>query len=85
MNPVQSGRRQCRQSLRTPLPLGITSSGEIEVPADAAQAGWWQDGPEPGEPGASVILGHVDSSRGPGVFYGLNKLGRGAVIEVAPG
>lgn len=62
--------------------LGLTSVGQIEVPADPAQAGWWRDGPEPGEAGPSVILGHVDSYRGPGVFYGLNLLRHGDEIMI---
>jgi hypothetical protein len=28
-------------------------------------AGWYALGPRPGDPGSSVILGHVDSRRGP--------------------
>lgn len=69
------------------IPLGLQPSGQIEVPADPQQVGWWVDGPEPGEPGAAVLLGHVDSWRGPGVFYGLNQLDRDdrVVVDRADG
>jgi sortase (surface protein transpeptidase) len=36
----------------------------------------------PGEPGPSVIAGHVDSKTGPAVFYRLRELEPGATIEV---
>jgi sortase (surface protein transpeptidase) len=64
------------------IPLGLRSDGSIEVPQDFAQTGWWRDGPEPGELGAAVILGHVDSYEGPAVFYGLEALQAGDPIHI---
>ncbi len=63
-------------------PMGIRSDGSIEVPEDFAQTGWWKDGPEPGEIGPSVILGHVDSVDGPAVFFDLRGLTAGDEIHV---
>ena len=37
-------------------------------------AGWYSGSPRPGELGAAVIAGHVDSVSGPGVFFRLNLL-----------
>jgi sortase (surface protein transpeptidase) len=62
--------------------LGRNSDGTAEVPRSFADAGWFEPGPEPGEKGAAVILGHVDSRRGPGVFYRLPALRRGDRIKV---
>ena len=54
----------------------------LQVPADFSQAGWWRAGPEPGEVGPAVIVGHVDSHRGPAVFYRLRDLVVGDQIHV---
>lgn len=56
------------------LPLGLTAGGQLEAPETGDVAGWFADGPEPGEPGAAVIAGHVDSLDGPGVFWDLGEL-----------
>lgn len=64
------------------IPLGTDDRGELEVPQDFAQTGWWRDGPEPGEDGPAVIVGHVDSYRGPAVFFDLAQLQRGDPIYV---
>ncbi|MBC8090459.1 MAG: class F sortase, partial [Pseudonocardia sp.] len=45
-------------------------------------AGWFSGSAAPGEPGPSVIAGHVDSRSGPGVFFSLGELDIGAEIEV---
>ena len=66
----------------TMLPLGLESDGSIEVPSDFSQTGWWADGPEPGEVGPAVILGHVDSRQGPAVFYDLRRLQPGDTVQI---
>ena len=66
----------------TMLPLGLESDGSIEVPSDFSQTGWWADGPEPGEVGPAVILGHVDSRQGPAVFFDLRRLQPGDTVEI---
>ena len=71
--------------------LGITSrlvdlhrtvTGGLEVPQDPAKAGWYVGSSHPGDPGPTVIAGHVDSYRGPGVFFRLDELHRGDRINV---
>ncbi len=54
--------------------LGRTAAGTLQVPASAAVAGWYTASPRPGELGAAVIAGHVDSYQGPGVFFRLRLL-----------
>ena len=62
--------------------LGVAPDRTIEVPADFAVPGWFDQGPRPGQPGPAVILGHVDSKAGPAVFYRLNRLPVGAEVFV---
>ena len=65
------------------IPLGLQEDGSIEVPEDPDQAGWWLGGPEPGEIGPAVILGHVDSQEeGPAVFFYLQYLDPGDEIHI---
>jgi len=64
------------------IALGLRRDGTLEVPRDYGDAGWWTGGPEPGERGAAVIAGHVDSTSGPAVFFRLRELGRGDEIRV---
>jgi sortase (surface protein transpeptidase) len=67
----------------TPLErLGVGTHRTIEVPRSWDQAGWFHDGPRPGEPGSAVILGHVDSPTGPAVFTRLPELTEGSVVRV---
>ena len=62
--------------------VGRSRGGTVEVPAHWGRAGWYRDGPRPGEPGAAVILGHVDSPTGPAVFAGIAGLRAGARVLV---
>ncbi len=55
----------------------------MQVPLDAASAGWYRLGPTPGELGPAVIAGHVTWNQVPGVFFRLAELGRGDLVEVA--
>lgn len=65
------------------IPLGLREDGSIEVPEDPDEAGWWMGGPEPGETGPAVILGHVDSrEEGPAVFFHLQYLDSGDEIHI---
>ncbi|MDQ3608019.1 MAG: class F sortase [Actinomycetota bacterium] len=64
--------------------LGLTDDERLEVPARTDQAGWWSGGEFPGHKGPAVIVGHVDSSTGPAVFFGLRELEPGDVVEVTP-
>ena len=64
------------------VPLGLNPDGTLETPRNYAQAGFWAGGPRPGAPGAAVVVGHVDSERGPAVFYALRSLRRGDGITI---
>jgi sortase (surface protein transpeptidase) len=49
---------------------------------DFSRAGWYVDGPAPGELGPAIIAGHVDSRTGPAVFHRLAELRAGDKIIV---
>jgi sortase (surface protein transpeptidase) len=69
--------------VQTPLTrLGLGSDGTLEVPSDPSVAGWYALGPRPGDPGASVIAGHVDSWERPAVFYRLGELSPGSLVRI---
>jgi sortase (surface protein transpeptidase) len=63
--------------------LGLNPDNTIEVPSDPNQAGWYTNGPAPGEQGPAVILGHLDSVTGPAVFYRLSALRTGSQVVVS--
>jgi sortase (surface protein transpeptidase) len=62
--------------------LGLKRDGTLQVPGDFDVTGWFAGGPAPGETGPAVIAGHIDSHRGPAVFYRLRELRPGQEITV---
>lgn len=64
------------------LKVGLNADGSIEVPTTYSQAAWYSLGPTPGALGPAVIIGHVDSYRGPGVFFNLGATRPGQMIAV---
>jgi LPXTG-site transpeptidase (sortase) family protein len=64
------------------VPLSLNRDRTLEVPMNLADTGWFTGGPEPGERGAAVVVGHVASLSGPGVFYRLRDLHPGDVIMI---
>jgi hypothetical protein len=53
----------------------------IEVP-EIDKVGWWELGPRPGEDGSSLLVGHVDGSGKPGVFWRLRQLVPGDLVSI---
>jgi sortase (surface protein transpeptidase) len=64
------------------IPLGLRNDGTLQVPTVASQAGWFSEGVIPGQAGASVIVGHVDSYMGSAVFGRLKELKPADLIRV---
>ncbi|MFE1441824.1 class F sortase [Streptomyces sp. NPDC058739] len=64
--------------------LAIDDSGQLEPPPadDINLVGWYANGPSPGEPGTSVIAGHVDTVTSPAVFVRLGELKKGDTFQV---
>ncbi|WP_221357892.1 class F sortase [Streptomyces beigongshangae] len=66
------------------VPVGLDTEGWVDAPPpeDSNLAGWFSGAVSPGEKGTAVVVGHVDNSRGPAVFYGLGALEKGNHVEV---
>lgn len=66
-------------------PIGLARDGSLAVPQpgpDLNKAAWFKNSPTPGQPGPSIIEGHVDSASGPSVFFKLGNLRPGHKIHV---
>jgi hypothetical protein len=67
------------------LALGVSRDGTLQVPSLSTQPGlaaWYRYSVTPGQLGASVIEGHVDTYHGPAVFFRLGALRPGDRIDV---
>ncbi len=62
-------------------PVGVEPNGEYEVPR-ASEVGWYRYGSAPGEPGSSVLAGHIAYDGENGVFSNLAGVEVGATVEV---
>jgi sortase (surface protein transpeptidase) len=62
--------------------LGLNAKGTVNVPTNFAVPGWYRGDRSPGQRGSAVILGHVDSTNGPAIFYKLDRLGLGNRVDV---
>jgi hypothetical protein len=71
-------------TLAVPLSsLGLNPDGSVQVPTNDVEPGWFRLGPSPGQIGSAVILGHVDTYQGPGVFFQLRTLLDGDLVQVS--
>jgi hypothetical protein len=70
------------------LYVGLNPDGTIQVPPLndpplTNEAAWYKYSPTPGQPGPSIIEGHVDSlSAGPSVFFRLGALKPGDLVYI---
>jgi sortase (surface protein transpeptidase) len=62
--------------------LDRNPDGTVQVPTSFHVAGWYQHSVSPGQIGPTVILGHVDSMSGPGIFYRVGALHPGDTVAV---
>ncbi len=64
--------------------LGLDERNRHEVPpvSEPQQAGWYEPGPEPGQVGPAIILGHVNGGGEPGVFVDLHNVQPGDEVIV---
>ncbi len=74
-----------RLAVSAPIdPTGVAADGQAEVPENAARVGWYRFGPAPGEDGATVIVGHVDSRKyGKGALFPLREAQVGDEVRMA--
>jgi LPXTG-site transpeptidase (sortase) family protein len=67
------------------IPIGLAADGTLGVPQPGPHldhAAWFRNSPTPGQPGPSVIEGHVDSVEGPSVFFRLGDVRPGDDVLV---
>lgn len=62
--------------------VGLKLDGSMEIPSTYGSAGWYKLAPTPGELGPAIIVGHVDSPRGPAVFWRLRETQPGDIVEI---
>jgi hypothetical protein len=66
------------------LNVGLAQDGSVDVPPLQRhhEAGWFDQGPTPGQFGPALIVGHADTRTGPSVFHDLGRMRAGQRIEV---
>ena len=67
------------------LQVGVTSTGALATPTNVFDTAWYKNSAKPGQPGATLIDGHVSSWTTNGVFYGIKDLRAGDTIEIEKG
>jgi sortase (surface protein transpeptidase) len=67
------------------LQVGITKDGALATPSNVFDSAWYKQSAKPGQPGATLIDGHVSSWTTNGVFYGIKKLVAGDTITIERG
>ncbi|MBC7581837.1 sortase [Aeromicrobium sp.] len=67
------------------LQVGITKDGALATPTNVFDTARYSSSAKPGEPGATLIDGHVSSWTTNGVFYGIKNLVAGDSIEIERG
>ena len=90
--PVSAPERRASPPVRVGIPaLGLQTrliglrkapDGRLQVPEDPQRVGWYSQGVAPGAAGPAVLVGHVDSYRGPGVFAKIKGMAAGEEIRV---
>jgi len=63
-------------------PVGVNRKGQMYLPQNLWNAGWYKDGPVPGAPGDAVIEGHAGYPDAPLLFAKLPQLRSGDKIVV---
>lgn len=87
-SPTEATRpaRLIIESLEIDAPVGaygVDANGQMDVPDNVTEVGWYKYGPSPGERGSAVLAAHVDlRGSGRGLFYDLDELEEGDEVLV---
>jgi len=85
--PVSGDDRLTIASIGVDAPIkdvGLTKDGNMDVPSDISEVGWYDLGARPGNAGSAVLAGHLDGKKGePGVFAKLRSVKVGDKVVVA--
>ncbi|MFB7503291.1 class F sortase [Streptomyces broussonetiae] len=74
-----------RLSVQAPVVArGLDAEGAVDPPPfdQPDVVGWYAAGTRPGARGAALLVGHVDTTTRPAVFYKLSTLAPGATVRV---
>ncbi|MCL4397904.1 class F sortase [Patescibacteria group bacterium] len=64
-------------------PVGLDKNGNMGVPTNIYNAGWYALGPKPGQIGQAVIDGHLNTPElQPNIFWNLKKLQPGDIVTI---
>ncbi|MGW2812764.1 class F sortase [Streptomyces sp. NPDC001415] len=66
------------------VPRNLDADGAVDPPPydRPGTVGWFGGGARPGEEGAALLVGHVDTESRPAVFYGLSSARPGQHVKV---
>jgi sortase (surface protein transpeptidase) len=67
------------------MQTGVTTSGALGTPNNVYDTAWYTGSAKPGQPGATLIDGHVSSWTTHGVFYNILKLLPGDNLQIVRG
>jgi sortase (surface protein transpeptidase) len=67
------------------LQVGLTKDGAMATPSNVFDTAWYKQSAKPGNPGATLIDGHVSSWTTNGVFYDIKNLKAGDTIGIERG
>jgi Sortase domain len=62
--------------------LRVAADGSLGVPGSTDEVGFYRDGPTPGQLGTAILGAHVDSKKGPGIFYRLGAVKAGSRVQI---
>jgi sortase (surface protein transpeptidase) len=62
--------------------VGIAADGSMAAPQSWGDVGWYEYGALPGQLGNATLVGHLDSTTGPAVFWHLGSLTSGNALFV---
>ncbi len=65
--------------------IGLANDGAVGVPRRWMDVGWYKLGYQPGMFGDATIVGHLDSTTGPAVFWHLGDMKPGDTLSVDDG
>jgi sortase A len=64
------------------MKVGVNENGEMGVPENINEVGWYEPGTKPGGNGNAVLAGHRDGKGMPGAFYRLQDLAAGDTVII---
>ena len=64
------------------VPVALGPEKELQTPVQDDAVGWYIYSPSPGEVGPAILVGHLDSTTGPAIFWHLKNLTIGDKIVI---